>query len=438
MAPVTFLGAIVITAPVALIIQRQELTRDYERALGGLLLVLAGIAFSALLLSILVISWLYVDERILKIGITLAICVFLPTSLSAMWQASLERTLDFKSVSIIELSSSFTATIVTVSMALNDGGIWSLAVGAAAGSLMQCVILFLTAGAAFSPRFDFRDILRNDGRYGGHVTIGSLMTQGFFALETLILGRGLGTSGLGVWRTCLDLVNIPFSKIMPIVNRIGFPAYARVGNDPAAIRHYVTLSLRVLSTIFIPIYWGIAVVAQYLIPTVMGPQWVEAIPIAVLFGFFMPLKLLQFCLILPHQGLGNAGLVNRAMVTISASSIAGLTIGIWFGLVAGAACMLSFGAIGLVYAIEPARRSLQVGWRELLGSCSASMLSGVAMCAGVRATDLFVSDGSSDAKMLLVLVPVGALTFITVFLILDRNRTIKSVLPMLREFAGFR
>ncbi|MFM8992451.1 MAG: hypothetical protein ACKOUS_23285, partial [Alphaproteobacteria bacterium] len=74
----------------------------------------------------------------------------------------------------------------------------------------------------------------------------------------------------------------------------------------------------------------------------MGPQWTQAAPLAAIFGFFLPLRLLQYCLVLPHQGLGDAALVNRATFMAGGAALAGLAAGIAHGATvaaSGAACV---------------------------------------------------------------------------------------------------
>jgi O-antigen/teichoic acid export membrane protein len=325
------------------------------------------------------------------------------------------------------------AAVLTVLCALAGAGVWALVAGSCCAATAQCLLL-LAAGGVPRPSFHLGRLLREDARYGAHVTFGTLVTQTLDAVETLLLGRLLGTAGLGAWRTCRELVNVPLGKVMPIVNRVGFPAYARLGGDAAAIRRYALLSLRVLSALFLPVYWGLASVAPHAVPAVLGAQWSGAVPVAALFGAFMPFKLLQYCLILPHQGLGNAALVNRATVTIGVAAIAGLALGAPHGLAMAALGMVGCGTIGLAFAVDRARRPLGVSWRDIAAACGASLAAAAAMAATVTALRVAVlPPGWPDAHMLAVLVPAGAATYACVLAAVDRGATVAVLAGMLRD-----
>lgn len=437
-APVAFFGALVVVAPTSLTIQRRDHDATRAAAIAGLALALAAIAFLLVLAALAAIAWLYGEPRVWPIGLALAFGVFLPSCLTALLQSRFERRLEFRLVSLFELAAGVAGAAASIGGALAGAGVWSLVAGNCGTAILQC-LLMLRAGGLPRPSFRLGRLLRQDAGYGAHVTLGTLVTQVFDAAETLLLGRLLGTGGLGVWRTCRELVNVPLGKVMPIVNRVGFPAYARLGGDVAAIRRYALLSLRVLAAVFLPVYWGLAVVASHAVPAVLGAQWVEAIPVATLFGAFMPAKLLQYCLLLPHQGLGNAGLVNRAMLGFGACSLAGLALGAPFGLAEAALGMVVAGTIGVVVAADRVRRPLGISWRDLTGACGASLVAAASMAAAVSCLRIVVVDGSwSHPAALALLVPAGAAAFLAVFLVADRGATPGVLVSLMRDVGARR
>lgn len=432
-APSSFFIALAIVAPTSLTIQRRDHGAAQEAEIAGLLLASATLAFLFVLAVLALLARVYDEARVWPLGIALALGVFWPSCLAALLQARFERRLEFRLVSLIELAASIAGSAVTVGCAMAGAGVWSLIAGNCCSALLQCAAL-LRAGGVPVVRLRLAGLLRAEWRYGSHVTLGTLATQVFDAVETLLVGRFLGTAGLGAWRTCRELVNVPLAKVMPIVNRVGFPAYARLGGDVAAIRHYALLSLRVLVALFLPVYWGLAAVAPHAVPAVLGRQWADAIPVAVLFGAFMPVKLLQYCLILPHQGLGNAGLVNRAMLGIGGSAVAGLAIGAPFGLEAAASGMVVAGTLGVIAAADRARRPLGISWLDLAAACGGSLAAAAAMAMAVTALRLTVVGAAwSDGLALALLVPAGAAVFVAVFLVADRGATPAVLIALLRD-----
>jgi O-antigen/teichoic acid export membrane protein len=438
MAPSTFFGALVVVAPTSLTIQRREHGDRQAAEIAGLLLALAGVAFLLVVAALAAIAWSYGEAQVWPLGLALAAGVFWPSCVTGFLQSRFERRLEFRLVSLFELAAGVAGAGTTIGCAFAGAGVWSLAAGSCCAAMLQCLLL-LHAGGFPSPSFRLGRLLREDAGYGAHVTLGTLVTQVFDAAETLLLGRLLGTGGLGAWRTARELVNVPLAKVMPIVNRVGFPAYARLGADFAAIRRYTLLSLRVLAAFFLPVYWGIAAVAPHAVPAVLGGQWAEAVPVAVLFGGFMPVKLLQYCLLLPHQGLGNAAHVNRAMLGIGGSALVGLALGAPFGLAAAALGMAAAGTLGVAVAADRARRPLGISWRDLGEACGASLAAAAAMAIAVSALRLTLVDGSwSHPQALALLVPAGAAVFVAVFLVADRGATPAVLAALMRDVGARR
>lgn len=434
MAPVTFLGALVVVAPSCLVIRASAPREDTRRA-TGLLVALVALATLAMAPVAAAIAWSQEDERVLALCVALTAFVLWPHALSAAWQASFERRLDFRAVSMVELASGLASTVATVGCALAGAGVWALAAGAAAASATQFLLLLAAMRGDALPSFDFRRLARADAAYGGRVVLGTLVTQALEAAETFLLARFLGAAELGAWRTTRELVNVPMGKAMPIVNRVGFPAYARLGGDAAAARHYALLSLQVFAAVFVPAYWGLAAVAPHAVPLAMGAQWAQAVPLAAIFGLFLPFRLLQYCLVLPHQGLGNAALVNRATLLAGGGALAGLAAGLSFGAAVAAACMALAGAVGLVLAADRARRPLGLSWGDIAGGCAPTLIAAAAMVAAVTAARLALPPDWSHAQALAALVPLGVAVHGAAFLALDRGRLLRPALSILRDIA---
>jgi teichuronic acid exporter len=431
MMPVQMLTALVIVAPTSLAIQRDDRDGSGLAAANGLLLLLAAAGTLLLVAALAALAWAQDQTRLLGIGAVLIVGVFWPSALAAIWQAGFERRLVFRAVALGELAAGLCAAATTLALAQAGAGVWALALGAATGPVLRCLLL-AAAGGAVAPRFPRPWLRRADAAYGGHVALGTLATQVFEALETLLLARALGMPALGAWRTCRELVNVPLAKVMPIVNRVGFPAYARLGDAMPALRHYALLSLGAATALFVPVYWGFAAVSPHAVPLLLGPQWDAAIPVAMLLGAAMPMRLLQYCLILPHQGLGHAALVTRATALIGASGLAGLAAGLGFGLVGAAAGMALGSTAGTLFAVDRALRPLGLSWRDIAARCGASVGAGLAMAASVTAARAALPPELGHGAALVRLVPLGAAVHALAFLLLDRGHTLTPLLRLLR------
>lgn len=434
--PVALVRSVAMAAPAALAGHGPAFAAAHETAVASLHRVLAALGCAAVLAALGAIAWTSGDGRIWPLGLTLVLGVFWPGCIAALAQARLERRLEFRALSAIESLAAGAGAAATLAGALAGAGVWSLVAGGVCAASLHCALVVRADGKR-NPGPGQRRLSAADARMGWQVAAGTLAGQAFDAAETLIVGRLLGPSGLGVWRTCRELVDVPAAKTMAAVNRIGLQGFARHSGDAAQIRRCAILGLRPLAALFLPIYWGLAAVAPHAVPAVLGLHWAEAIPVAIALGLFMPARLLHGWLGLVHLGTGDAASANRGAGIVGAATLSGLCAGAPFGLVGAACGMAVAGTLGVALSIGMARRRLGLSWADLGEGCAAALCAAGTMAAAVTALRLVIVDASwSDGAAMALLVAAGAAVFATVFAATDRGATRNALAALASAFLG--
>ena len=70
-------------------------------------------------------------------------------------------------------------------------------------------------------------------------------------IDTLIIGKLLGMQAVGFYNMAYQLIIFPL-RVNPIVNKVAFPLYAKVQDNPTLINKYYAILLRALSLAIIP------------------------------------------------------------------------------------------------------------------------------------------------------------------------------------------
>jgi lipopolysaccharide exporter len=186
---------------------------------------------------------------------------------------------------------------------------------------------------------------------------------------TFIVGRGVGPAGLGMLGVGSEIALLPTTEVVLPMGRSMFSAFAlarRSGEDIEAIfRRLVGIT----ALLTMPASIGLALVAVPLVHLMLGPTWVDAVPLVQIAAVGSVLSVLgQAC----HAQFDAFGLLRQdlSVILFGAVTRTALVAGLvpWFGLNGAAA------GYALSLVLEPIAY-LIVKWRFL--PFSARALAGV-------------------------------------------------------------
>jgi len=202
-----------------------------------------------------------------------------------------------------------------------------------------------------------------------------------------IAGRRLDAHRLGVYTTALFLSQILVNKFVPALNEVAFPTYARMQDDKAAVTRAFARAVRIVMIAAMPFCLGLAVAAEPVVLTLLGPKWAETVSVIRVLGLAMPFVTLQILFHPVTNALGRP------------------SVGVWVA-AAGAVLMpgafaigVRFGEAGMAWAWLAAFPFLTIitAWlslpviglraRELLAAIRPSVFAGALMALTVVALD---------------------------------------------------
>ena len=201
---------------------------------------------------------------------------FLFTALGKAHEYRLRRTLDFRKLFWPQLLAGLTKGAVSIVLALEGAGAWSLIVGQLAGALCQSAVLWRVH--PWRPSFVIsRSHLRPMLRFGLGIVAVGLLGQGAANFDFLVVGAKLGAVALGVYYLAFRLPELVILSGFQVANDVLFPFYARIKEGEISgadeLRRGYLETVRLGSMVAFPAAFAMAALALPLVLTLYGEQW---------------------------------------------------------------------------------------------------------------------------------------------------------------------
>jgi PST family polysaccharide transporter len=251
------------------IVQRGTITRDHLQ--GGLALscilslALAGLT---LLVAILIVEPLFGREtEMLTIATT---PYFFFGAIYALPTAVLRRRLDFRRISIVDLSLNTARGLTALALAIVGLDAPALVFGSMAGMAMALVLALIFAPVPL-PRWRpqaMRDLLP----YGGPAALATVSWTGFRNGDYAIIGSILGPAQAGFYWRGYQLAVEYQGKIADAMSQVAFPVLARTAGaeELLALRQRM---IQLLSVVVFPLLATLLFLAPVVIPWLFGSAW---------------------------------------------------------------------------------------------------------------------------------------------------------------------
>lgn len=367
------------------LIRQAEVDARTIRQLFGMLLVLNG-ALALLQVALAPVAAAYYRAPIIAQLLTVQALLYLPTPFIAVASALLARRLDYSHQGRSDMTAALAGAGISVVGATAGWGVWTLVVAPMMLFAIRAILLTRAIGGPIRPSFDFRGAGAL-ARFGGLMAAGQLFWFAQNQIDVLVGGRLLSAHALGLYTTSLFLVTIFVAKFVPAFNEVSFAAYAKMQHDRAAAAGGFLTAARLVTAVGAPFYAGLAVTAEPVVATILGPQWLAAAPIVRVLACAMPLMTLQVMLApaCDAQGRPGIGLRNGA----SGALLLGIAflIGVQWGAMGLAWAWVAAYPIHLALSLRRALPVIGATPGALLATVVRPLGAAVAMALLVHALD---------------------------------------------------
>ena len=208
------------------------------------------------------------------------------------------------------------------------------------------------------------------------------------------------------------------------IRRALLPGYSKLSGDIDELRSVFVDGIGLTLLFVIPLAAGLAATADSLVRILLGPRWLETIPLIHILAFLGCLRACSSNIAPLYVALGRPQLVSRSIAITAAVGVPLIACGGYFGGLTGTAyAVTAAGAFNVVISFAFAARLLRLSATRLIGAVGRTTLATVAMTALVVAIGLWwdqpESTGSAVSKFV-AQVSIGGMIFIAALLALWR------------------
>jgi O-antigen/teichoic acid export membrane protein len=276
-------------------VQRQTLTHEQISTLFWINLALGTVLTMGVAAMGPLLVAFYKDPRLLWVTIASA-TVFLFNSLGVQHTALLNRAMRFTTRVRIDILTCTIGAVIAVVMAVLGCGYWSLICQNISIPIVGAVAVWI-AMPWMPGRPRWTRELHSLVRFGGTVTLNSLVMYVAYNGEKILLGRFWGPAALGLYGRAYQLANLPVQQATDSVGGVAIPMLCRLQADPGLLRRSYLKTHSLIVSLTVPAVIACALFADEIVRIVLGPKWSGAAavlrllsPTVLVFALMNPLS----------------------------------------------------------------------------------------------------------------------------------------------------
>jgi lipopolysaccharide exporter len=303
--------------------------------------------------------------------------------------------------------------LVTMILAVWLRSYWALVFGQIAGKLAAVSLSYYVH--SYRPRFSLA-AKAELFHFSKWLMINNALLFLNSRIADFVIGKLAGAQALGLYSIAYEISNLPTTELVAPINRAAFPGYSRLAQEPDGLRSSFLNVISMIALFALPAGIGIALVADLLVPTILGWKWLPAIPLIQVLALYGIVVALQTNIIYVYLAVG----MPRAVTWIAGGQLV-LLLGLLlpatqrYGTIGAAWAYLTTVLLMLPVNQILISRRLRISVREYGAKLWRPAAACGAMAGAIFAIRTGLHPEQQTAAFLLALVvcvAVGALTYI--------------------------
>jgi O-antigen/teichoic acid export membrane protein len=402
------------------LVQRLEQSDAMRRQVFGLVILINLFFLAVLFLTAPVVAAFFNQPELTPISRLLSI-QFAFFVFDTLPRARLERSLEFKGLSLITLFAALLAGLTTLVLAALGLRVWALVYGRLMNAAATTVGLNLITRSLCRPSFSMKAVWDHLS-FGGLVTVDRLAWLVFQEADKVIGGKFLGEEPLGLYAVAQDLASLPMTKTAGWLTSVALPAFSQVQTRLTEVRAYLLKAVRIMSVLAFPIFLGIASVAPDVVTLLLGNKWQPVAPLMQILALVMPIRMVSTLLPAVLWAVGRPGISATNLVIAAIVMPGAFLVGVQWGVTGIAlAWLLAYPAV-FCTSVHRASRATGVGLGKLLFAMMSPAIASLIMYAFVVGISSYADIASDWQFRLPLLALLGAVTYVSVLLAFDRPK----------------
>lgn len=264
--------------------------------------------------------------------------VLIINAFSLVQSTKLNKALQFKTQFKLQLPSLIISATVSIWMAYNNYGVWSLVAKDIVFALLATIQLWWYS--RWVPSFVFnKDKFIYHFNFGYKLSLTAIINNTFDNLYNVIIGKYFSAAQLGFFTRARSLEQLPSGFFYNAFNRVFYPLLAKVNDDDKQLKISYSKLMQIVVFVVTPILVYLGIIATPFFRWLLTEKWLPAVPffqLLVISGVFYPIH---------KYNLNICNLKGRSDMVLKLSMFHNIL------LLAGAFSAIWFGIYGLLYSL---------------------------------------------------------------------------------------
>jgi len=188
------------------------------------------------------------------------------------------KDLAFRKLTSIQILEQVSFGIVAIVLAALGAGVWSLVIGRMVMVTMRTVMMWLMV--SWRPALSFRisafvDLIK----FGSYSLASNILTRGLVRVDYFLIGRLIGTKGLGYYTLASQLAIIPAQRVVGAVHKVVYPTFSHLKSELERMKKGFLETLEHLLLILLPLSLFLVTLSPLIIELIYGDKWSPAVPL---------------------------------------------------------------------------------------------------------------------------------------------------------------
>lgn len=198
-------------------------------------------------------------------------------ALNIIQRNQLRKKLNFKLLSIVSISTSLIALSITIMMAYNGFGVWSLVAQNIIIAAIPSVVFWFYV--RWRPRWAFSwKSFRELFSFGFYMFLTHIVNQFTQQIQGLLIGKFYNPSTMGYYSKAHGTERLASTSISQIMTQVTYPLYAEVQDNKVALQNMIKRLTMTLSYITFPFLFILLLCAKPIFVLLYSDRWLPSVP----------------------------------------------------------------------------------------------------------------------------------------------------------------
>ncbi|MEQ2912298.1 lipopolysaccharide biosynthesis protein [Butyricimonas faecihominis] len=257
--------------------------------------------------------------------------ILIINSFSLIQKTRLTKNVDFKTQTKASLISSMVSGLIGIGMALYGFGVWCLVGQQLSRQFLDTLFLWIFTKWYPKIQFSMKSFKELFG-FGWKLLVSGLINTIWNETYQLVIGKCYTPATLGQYTRAHQFSSISSSNLTSIVQRVSYPILSELQDDRERLKAGYKRVIKVTMLVAFVLMLGLAAIAEPMIVSLIGEQWLPAVPMLQIVCFSMMLYPLHAINLNMLQVQGRSDLFLKLEIIKKIVAVGPLLLGIFVGI----------------------------------------------------------------------------------------------------------